>query len=568
MRRPTLAALPLLAQLREHDREAVRGDVIAGSSTAVLLIPQAMAYAMLAGLDPVVGLYASTAPLFVYALLGTSRQLSVGPVAMDSLLVAAAVAAIAAGEPVRYAALATALALMVGAVQFGMGTARLGFLARFLSQSVLSGFTSGAALLIAAAQLRHLLGISLPGSSRLHEALWQASQRLDETHLPTLALAASSLLFLLAAQRWAPRLPRFLAVIVLATSVSWWFGLGERGVRVVGAVPAALPSLGLPSVATSDLLALLPAAFTIAFVSFLESVSVGAKLARLHHYPLDPNRELIALGAANFAGGLVHGYPVAGGLSRSAVNDQAGARSGLASLVTAGFVLLTLRFLTPLFYHLPNAVLAAILVAAVSSLVDLHEARRLWAISRADASLLAVTFLGTIVVGIQEGVLFGAFASVLWFAWRASEPHIAVLGQLPGTTIYRNLKRHPDAVPHPHLVALRPDAPFFFANTEHVAHAVHSAIEHEDIRHVVLDFSGIGTVDAQALSTLDELLSDLRGRQIQLWLSSVRGPVRDRFAASGFDQRLGHEHLVERVHDAVLAADPPPDNVVPLQRSL
>jgi SulP family sulfate permease len=554
--------LPLLAQLRGYDAPMLRGDVIAGLSTAIMLIPQAMAYAMLAGLDPIVGLYASTVPLAVYGLLGTSRQLSVGPVAMVSLLVASGVGVLAGGDAAAYAGLAALLALMVGLMQWGMGIARLGFLVKFLSHPVISGFTSAAALVIASSQLGHLLGVELPRSHHVHEVVGHALQQLGEAHPPTLVISGLSLTFLLGAQRWAPRLPRFLIVVATGIVAVWALGLQAQGVAIVGKVPEGLPSFALPTFDLASVTALAPVALTIALVGFMESVSVASQLARTHRYALDANQELVALGAANVAGSLFHGYPVTGGFSRTAVNDQAGARTGVASLVTAGAIVLTLLFLTPLFTLLPKAVLASIILTAVFGLIDTAEARHLWHVSRSDLGLMALTFVATLAIGVEEGILVGVAASLVWFIWRTSKPHVAVLGRLPGTTLYRNVERFPEAERDPHVVAVRLDAPLYFANTAFLKETVEEVLSGAEVRNLVIDCAGIGSVDAQALATLEELIADLGDRHIQLWLSSVRGPVRDAMRASGLDQRLGPEHVVERVHDAVSRCSPPPLKIV------
>ncbi|RME20540.1 MAG: sulfate permease, partial [Deltaproteobacteria bacterium] len=445
MQHPLARHLPLLRQLDGYSRQTFRSDLAAGLTTAIMLIPQSMAYAMLAGLDPIVGLYAATVPLVVYGLLGTSRQLAVGPVAMDSLLVAAAVAPLAGDDAVRYAALATLLALMVGVIELGMGLARIGFIVRFLSQPVVAGFTSAAALVIGLSQLKYVLGVDLPRSRYIHEILLGAVQRADEIHGPTVALSVVAIASLLLLKRFAPRFPRFLFVVVGGTVAVAALGLDARGVAIVGDVPAGLPSPTLPALSLADLRALLPSAGLIAAVAFMESISVAKKYARDNHYDLDSNQELRALGLANITGSLFSAYPVTGGFSRTAVNAAAGAKTNLASLITAGTVALTLLFLTPWFHDLPKAVLAAIIMSAVFGLIDIAQARHLWRISRPDLGAMVLTFLATLTLGIGQGIVIGLVGSLLWFVWKTSRPHVAILGRLPGSTIYRNIARYPDA---------------------------------------------------------------------------------------------------------------------------
>lgn len=549
---PLRPRLPLLDQLRDADAASLRGDLVAGLSTAVMLVPQAMAYAMLAGLPPIVGLYASTLPVAVYALLGTSRQLAVGPVAMVSLLVASGVGAVSSGDPGEVLGLAALLALMVGVLQAGMGFARLGFLVKFLSHPVIAGFTSAAALIIGLSQLQHLLGLDLPRSQLPHEILLAAASRMDGIEPLTVALSAASLALLVGLKRLAPRVPRFLVVVVLGSLAAWGLGLDARGVAVVGEVPGGLPGLALPTLDLEAARGLLPMALTIALVGFMESISVAKAFARGRRDGLDADQELVALGSANVVGAFFQAYPVTGGFSRTAVNAQAGARTGLAGLVTAGAVVLTLLFLTPLFASLPKAVLAAIIVSAVAGLVDLEEARHLWRVSRPDLGLMALTFVATLGLGIEEGILTGVLASLAWFVWRTSRPHVAILGRLPGGTVYRNVERYPEAVRDTGVLSLRVDAPLYFANTAFLLDTVLEALDEAgEVEALVLDCKGIGSIDAQGLDTLGELLDELREREVDLWLAGVRGPVRDALRASGLAERIGEERLVERVHEAV-----------------
>ncbi len=546
--------VPLLAQLRDQPG-TWRDDLIAGLTTAIMLIPQAMAYAMLGGLDPIIGLYASTIPLVVYGLLGTSRQLAVGPVAMVSLLVASGVGGLT-NDPVTYTALAALLALMVGLMQWGMGMARLGFLVKFLSHPVIAGFTSAAALIIGLSQLKHVLGVDIPRSHHVHEILLGAIERASAIEPVTLFISVASVATLVALKRWAPRFPRFLVVVVGGALAVWGLGLDDR-VAIVGSVPSGLPGLSLPALDVGSVVDLLPTAITIALVGFMESISVAKNFARQNGYAVDADQELEALGLANVAGSMISAYPVTGGFSRTAVNAQAGARTGLASLVTAGVVILTLLFLTPLFTFLPKAVLAAIIMTAVFGLVDFAEARHLWKVSRPDLALMGLTFVATLLVGIEQGILVGVASSLLWFVWRTSQPHVAVLGQLPGTTVYRNVDRYPEAETTAGVVAIRVDAALYFANTAFLKRTVAQTLEGQDVEHLVVDCKGIGSVDAQALSTIEEIIADLDARGINLWLAGVRGPVRDAFASAGITDRVGAEHFVERVHEAVVRAVPP-----------
>jgi len=547
--------MTLLSTLHDTDGATLRGDVTAGLTTAVMLVPQAMAYAMLAGLDPIVGLYSATVPLIAYAALGTSRQLAVGPVAMVSLLVASAVGGVAEPGTSEFFGYAVLLAAMVGGLQLGMGYARLGFLVNFLSHPVVSGFTSAAALIIGLSQLKHVLGIHIPRSHHITEILSHTMSQVSSWHPLTMAVAAASMAALLLLERLSPRFPRFLLVLAVSTAVSWWADLSAAGLKIVGSVPGGLPTPALPTLDAAAMRALLPMAITISLVGFMESIAVAKGFARKHRYDLDPDQELKALGAANLLGSLFGAYPTTGGFSRSAVNDQAGAKTMLAGLVTALAAGLTLMFLTPLFTFLPKAVLAAIIMTAVVGLVDLGEVRHLWQISKPDLALLVLTFVATLVLGIELGVLTGVLASLTWFVKRVSTPHIAVLGHLPGHDVYRKLQTHPDAQPIPGVLLVRFDAPLFFGNVGFLKRSLATleADHGTELRAVVLDAKGIGDVDASAVSALEELLEHYQGRGVELWIAGMHGPVREALERAHFMERLGEDRLVFRVHDAVTA---------------
>ena len=539
--------LPLLGALRSATRTSLRDDVVAGLTTAVMLVPQGMAYAMLAGLEPIVGLYASTVPIVLYALLGTSRQLAVGPVAMVSLLVASGVGGVVAeGDPVAYVAAASLLALMVGAMQLAMGVARLGFLVKFLSHPVIAGFTSAAALIIGFSQLKHVLGVSIPRSHHVHAILWSAVEQASAIDPVTVAIAAASVVTLVGLKKLAPRFPRFLLVVVGGTLAVWGLGLE---VAIVGEVPSGLPSVSLPAWDAALVRELLPIAVTISLVAFMESIAVAKSFAKGSGHALDADQELKALGVANLGGAVVGAYPVTGGFSRTAVNAQAGASSGLAGLVTAAAVALTLVFLTPLFHFLPKAVLAAIIMTAVFGLVDVAEARHLWKVSRSDLALMGLTFFATLGLGIEQGILAGVAASLAWFVWQTSKPHVAVLGRLPGTSVYRNVLRNPDAVTTPGVLAVRVDAPLFFANTAFLKQMLRE-LEVEALHTVVLDAKGIGSIDASGEVLLAELVEAWQERGVEVWVAGLRGPVKDVLAASGLLEKL-EGRLVHRVHEAV-----------------
>jgi SulP family sulfate permease len=542
----TPPALPIVAWLRNYSRSDLGPDVIAGLTTAVMLVPQAMGYALLAGLPPIHGLYASVAPILLYAVFGTSRHLAVGPVAMDSILVAASVGAIAELGTEQYVLIAAAVGMMVGVIQAGLGFVRAGFLVNFLSRPVVAGFTAAAALIIAASQLGNLLGVNLPRTHHVHRVVWEALQSFSAWSWPTLAIGVLSIVALVTAKKRFPRFPTALGVVVIATVAVWALGLNDRGVAVVGEVPAGLPGFQIPSVDPSVLTGLIPAAATIALVSFMEAISVGRTFAQAHRYDIYPNRELIALGFANLAGGATGGYPVAGGFSRTAVNARAGARTQLAALVTCGVVVLTLIFLTGAFYYLPKAALSAIIVAAVASLIDIQGAREVFHIKRTDFYLLLLTFVATLSLGIQWGILVGVGASVLLFLIRTTRPHFAVLGRVPQTQSYLNIARHPHAEALPGIILVRVDAQFYFGNVSFLKETVRRLVDESDVpvRYFVLEAAGVNDLDSAAAATLAELDEELESRGTKLVLTRIKGPVRDVLHRTGLLEKLASEGRV------------------------
>jgi sulfate permease, SulP family len=560
--------IPALDWLAHYQRKHLRGDALAGVIVATLLIPQAMAYALLAGLPPQVGLYASLLPLAVYALLGSSRFLSVGPSALLSLLIVTQVAALAEPGSPRYLAFAMATALVAGVMQIAMGAARLGVLTNLLSQPVLSGFTSAAAFHIALSQVHHLLGVRLPRTQHLHELLGELARALPQTRWTTVAIGTASVLLLLAFQNQLPRvLARWKAfpaavaqslsksgpivVVIVGTAIVAAFQLGERdAVSTIGEIPSGLPGFALPALAAPEFLPLFPLALTISFIGFLENISVGKSLAAKRRQKVDSDQEFIALGAANLAAGVTGGYPVSGSFARSTVNFAAGANTGLASLITVAVVGLAALFLMPLFHHLPQAVLAAIIIIAVTGLMDFGMPRRLWRYNKADAAALILTFVAVLAVGVTPGILIGVATTIGLYLWRTSRPHMAVVGRVPNTQHFRNVKRH-KVQTLPHVLMLRIDESLYFANAKFIEDFVLSAAaERPRLRHLVLICNAINFIDASALETLTELRTRMQDAGVELYLTEVKGPVMDRLADTEFLEQLGSERVFLTTEEA------------------
>lgn len=536
---------PIVQWLPRYQRAHLRDDFLAGITVGVMLIPQGMAYALLAGLPPITGLYAALVPLLIYPVFGTSRELSVGPVALDSLLVASSISVMAKAGTETYLLLAVLVALMVGAVQFLLGAFRMGFLVNFLSHPVVSGFTSAAAFIIGFSQLKHLLRIDIPGSQQIHTILLHTFRNISDIHLDSLLIGSACIALLLALRRWRPNLPGALIVVVLSTLAVWFFDWHENGVKIVGEVPQGLPRPVLPLFDLATIERLYPAVGTIALVSFMEAIAVSKKFAAQNRYKIDANQELMALGAANITAGLFGGYAISGSFSRTAVSVHAGARSGVASLFTALLIALTLMFLTPLFYYMPKAVLASIVIVAVISLIDHQEALRLYRVRRSDFTLLIFTFVITLLLGARYGMLLSILASLVLIIRRISQPHVALMGQIPGTDIVRNIRRAPEAVLIEGLIIFRIDASLYFANVSYLKERIEESIsERKDkIRAFIFDASSINEIDSSADIALQEIADAFASKGIALYFTNVKGPVRDMMKRSGLYDKLGEDHF-------------------------
>ncbi|MCG8319642.1 MAG: solute carrier family 26 protein [Cytophagales bacterium] len=549
--------IPILGWLPHYNNRDLRGDFSAGLTVGVMLIPQGMAYAMLAGLPPIYGLYASTVPLVFYAIFGTSRQLAVGPVAMVALLIATGVGHLTAQGTDEFILLAISLALMVGALQFLLGLFRLGFLVNFLSHPVISGFTSAAALIIGLSQLKHLLGFDIPRSNFVHEIVINAFRGFDQIHLPTLLLGTGGIFIILLTRRINKSIPGPLVAVILGILLVSLLGLDENGMKIVREVPEGLPAFAIPALDMIHLESLLPIALTIALVGFMESVAVAKAIQAKHKdYTVDPNQELIALGLANIGGAFFSAFPTTGGFSRTAVNDQAGARTGMASIISALLILLTLLFLTPLFYDLPKAILASVIMVAVFGLIDFKEAKYLWKTDRRDFLMLIVTFLATLTLGIEQGIGVGVILSLAMVIYRSAYPHMAILGKMPGTPVYRNINRFPQAEVREDILVIRFDAQLFFANTGNLKDKLREFVNSkENLKLVILNADAINSLDSSAAHVLGEIVNELRSGGMDFYLSGVKGPVRDIMHRCGLMEHIGKDHFFLYVDEAVTHFD-------------
>ncbi len=575
--------MPALDWCRTYDASAFSNDLVAAVIVTIMLIPQSLAYALLAGLPPEAGIYASIVPIILYAIFGTSRALAVGPVAVVSLLTASAVGQVAEQGTAGYAIAALTLALLSGGFLLTLGILRLGFLANFLSHPVIAGFITASGILIACSQLKHILGVEAGGHT-LPEMIGSLVTHLGQTNLITLAIGAGAIAFLFWVRKGLKPLLRSLgcgpklsdliskagpvAAVVMTTLITWAFVLGTRGVSIVGEVPQSLPPLTMPGFSPDLIADLAIPAILISIIGFVESVSVAQTLAAKKRQHIDPDQELIGLGAANLGAAFTGGYPVTGGFARSVVNFDAGAETPAAGAYTAVGLAIAAVALTPLVYFLPKTTLAATIIVAVLSLVDLSILKKTWDYSKSDFSAVAATILLTLLLGVEIGVATGVAISVLMHLYKTSRPHVAEIGLVPHTQHFRNINRH-SVETDPTVLMLRVDESLYFANARFLENLILERVtEGCAIRNVVLMFSAVNAVDYSALESLEAINDRLKDMGIGLHLSEVKGPVMDRLKASHLLQHLNGRvflsqydawmavtgHAPER-HETVVAAE-------------
>ena len=547
--RQWLPSLPVLQWGRAYNRDTLVSDGMAALIVTIMLIPQSLAYAMLAGLPPEVGLYASVAPLLLYAVFGTSRVLAVGPVAVVSLMTAAAIGQYAVAGTPEYWAVAITLAFLSGLLLLAMGLLRLGFLANFLSHPVISGFISASGILIAASQLKTLMGVKAEGHNFLDLSLALLSQ-VGQTHLLTLSIGVLTVAFLFWVRSglkplllrigMKPRLADVVAktgpvaAIAVTTLLTWGLGWQAQGVKIVGVVPQGLPPFTLPLWDIGLWQQLLVPALLISVVGFVESVSVGQTLAAKRRQRIEPDQELVALGSSNLAAAFTGGFPVTGGFARSVVNFDAGAQTPAAGVFTAAGITLASLFLTPALYYLPQATLAATIVVAVLSLVDFSILRKTWRYAKSDFLAVVATLVATLAVGVETGLVVGVGLSLALYLYRTSRPHMAEVGLVAGTEYFRNVHRHVVMV-SPRVMGLRVDESLYFANSRALEDRINSAVaSRPGLEHVVLQCSAINDIDSSALESLEAIDLRLRGAGVRLHLSEVKGPVMDRLKDTEF----------------------------------
>jgi sulfate permease, SulP family len=561
---------PILRWLPRYNRDQLSGDVVAGVIVSVMLVPQGMAYATLAGLPPQVGLYASILPLLVYGIMGTSPALGVGPTAIASVMTASAVGAVASEGSDRYFEMAILLTFLVGVIRLSLGLIRAGFLVNFMSRPVLAGFVNAAALMIAGSQIAHLIGLQTERADTFFGQLAEVVRNIGTFNVWTALVGLGSLVLLLYFQlRASSHLEKIglssemaslvsrtgpLLAAIFATLIVWLFGLhGAQSVPVVGDVHRGLPPLTVPDFDLEMVLSLAPAALVISLVGFMESISIAKSLASRERQDVDANQELVAIGVSNLSAALSGGYTVTGSFSRSVLNYRSGATSGIASMVTALIVLLTVILLTPLFTYLPRAALAAIVVMTILGLIEIRTFRRVWAYRRADAMTLVVTFAAVVLVGIELGIVIGILTSIGLYLWRTSHPAIVELGLVRGTDAYRSIQRH-RTITDPRVLLLRVDESLYFANTQRLQEVVADYLHRRpELSYVVLAGTAINDIDASAVETLEELYFQLRAAGVSMHLAGFKTSLLQQLDYSLLMRLIGPDRTFMTVNDAVAA---------------
>jgi len=547
---------PFLSWIHEiKDPAVLRADLVAGITVSLVLIPQSMAYAQLAGLPPYFGLYISFMPVLIAALWGSSRQLATGPVAVVSLMTATALATVVGGTAIsnpelaaKYIPLAMFLSLLVGGFQFLLGIFRLGVVVNFLSHPVIVGFTNAAAIVIGLSQLSKIFGVSMPGVASdpfLSVRIWGVVQQLGETHIATLLMGIAAFAIMVGLKKFYPRSPCVLVAVVFTTVTSWLIGFREMGGSVVGAIPEGLPDIIVPVVDLDLFITLLPSAIIIALVGFMEAISIAKAMAAKTKDRIDPNKELIGQGLGNIVGSFTQAYPSSGSFSRSAVNLNAGARTGFSSVVTAAVVVITLLFLTPLLYHLPTAALAAVIMMAVFGLISISAVKHAWRANTHDGVAAVVTFVATLAFAphLDKGIMIGAGLSIILYLYRTMQPRVAVLGRYKDGTL-RDLAVHPDLKSDDKVAAIRFDGTLYFANVSFFEDAVLKAVAKKpDAKFILIVGDAINQIDASGEDVLHHVVQRLKDSGVTIVFSGLKKQILDVLKRTGVYDQIGEQNI-------------------------
>jgi SulP family sulfate permease len=545
---------PILDWLPNYNASLFKGDLIAGITVGIILIPQGIAYALIAGLPPIYGLYCALVPQVMYAIFGSSRQVAIGPVAMDSLIVATGVSTLALAGSESYISIAILLALMVGAIQFIMGVFSLGFIVNFLSKPVITGFTSAVALIIGLNQFRNLFGVDIVQSDQIQIIIEDIWLQINDLNYHTTSIGLISALLIIIFRKINKKIPNALIVVVLGVLIMKYFGNSFAEVSIVKDIPSGLPKFGIPNFDIALLKELLPIALTLVMVGYLETISIGKSLeAKQDEYRIRPNQELIALGLSNMVGSLFKAYPSTSSFSRSAINQESGAKTGMAALISVVMVVITLLFLMPLFYHLPQTVLAAIIIVAVFGLINFKEAIFLWKANQLDFCLMLATFLATLLLGIEQGIIIGVSLSLIILVFRTSRPYVAELGKVPNANFYRNKERFSEVIIDEDILVFRFDAQLFYANSNYFRDKLDEMMVKKGsaLKLIVLDAESINRVDSTGVEMLKERIRFCQKKGILFYFAGVKGPVRDDLFRSGILEIIDLNHFFMRANQAV-----------------
>jgi len=546
--------IPILEWLPNYNTSLFKGDLFAGITVGIVLIPQGIAYALIAGLPPIYGLYCALVPQVMYAIFGSSRQVAIGPVAMDSLIVATGVSTLALVGSENYISIAILLALMVGTIQLIMGVFNLGFIVNFLSKPVITGFTSAVALIIGFNQFRNLLGLDFVQSDQIQIILQGIWLELGNFNYHTATIGLISMIIIIISRRINKKIPNALMVVILGVLLMKYFGNIFINVSIVKDIPSGLPKFGIPEFDFDLIRNLLPIALTLVMVGYLETISIGKSLeAKQDEYRIRPNQELIALGISNMVGSLFNAYPSASSFSRSAINYESGAKTGMAALISVVMVLITLLFLMPLFYYLPKTVLSAIIIVAVFGLVNFKEAGFLWKANQLDFCLMLSTFIATLFLGIEFGIITGVGLSLIVLIFRTSRPYVVELGKVPNSNFYKNKERFEEVVLDEDVLVFRFDAQLFYANASYFRDRLEQMMDNKGsaLKLIVLDAESINRVDSTGVEMLKERILFCQKKGIIFYLAGVKGPVRDDLFKSGILEIISLDHFFMRANQAV-----------------
>jgi SulP family sulfate permease len=545
---------PVFEWLPKYQKSDFRKDLVAGITVSVMLVPQGMAYALLAGMPPIYGLYGGLIPLFLYGVMGTSRQMSIGPVAISALLVLAGISQLAEPLSEEYISLVILTGLLIGVTQVILGFLKLGFLVNFLSHPVVAGFTSAAAVIIAVSQLKYLLGFEIPRYEHFYETISYAVTHIGETNLPTVFICLGGILTIVLLRRIKRSIPGALIVVIVGILLVKYLNLDQVGVDVVGRVPKGLPGFIFPEITFLNVKDVMPTVLTVTIIGIVESIGIAKVLESKHRsYRVRANQELFALGFSKIGGAFFQSLPTSGSFTRSAVNNDTGARTGMSSVITSILIAFTLLFLTPLFYYLPTAILAAIIFLAVKSLFDFHEAVHLWNTHRRDFAMMIVTFVMTLFLGIEMGVFVGVVLSLGMIIYSSSKPHVAVLGRLPNSRHFRNISRFPNAIQSDEILIFRFDSSLYFGNATYFRDIIRRLVieKGNTLKILILEASTINEMDSTGLQALEDVIAYLRDNEVELYLSGVKGPVRDLLTKAEMMGEIGTQNQFMTLHDAV-----------------